>query len=256
MLPKNWDLRGMVAFTVLTIGLVAWDAPLPAGLAWIGMALALILPGYAVSVALWSQVDVAERMLYSLGLTLGLDILGGLILHVTPWGLNPLSWVAWLGGITLAGCAAAWHRRRTAKVEAELPRLRLDPGLLFGLGIALVIGVLAVFTAQASARQRGLPFTQLWALGANTAGTCHLQVGILNQENKPQSYELIVAIDGYGYELLTHADLASNEPWTALLALPCPTQTVHVDLYRSEDPKEIYRSVELSPTAFLTPSAP
>src|SRR3954468_21171576 len=74
----------------------------------------LVLPGLALTAALFptGALDVAERLLFSLGLSLAITALGGLVLQLTPWGLRPASWALLLGLVTLAAGAAAFLRWR------------------------------------------------------------------------------------------------------------------------------------------------
>jgi hypothetical protein len=78
-----------------------------------GLALVLVLPGYALTAALfpWSTLSGEKRFLFSLGLSLALTALGGFVLHWTPWGISPESWAVLLGGMTLLGCGIAFARR-------------------------------------------------------------------------------------------------------------------------------------------------
>src|SRR3954454_24445758 len=80
----------------------------------VALPFALVLPGLALTLALFpaGALDGAERLLFSLGLSLAVTALGGLVLHLTPWGLRPASWALLLGAITLAAGVAAFLRRR------------------------------------------------------------------------------------------------------------------------------------------------
>src|SRR5436190_816373 len=72
--------------------------------------LVLILPGYAISVALLqARLGLAARLALSLGLSLALAACAGLVLNLTPWGLNSASWLALLVLVTLAASIAAGY---------------------------------------------------------------------------------------------------------------------------------------------------
>src|SRR3954471_19437230 len=76
----------------------------------VALPFALVLPGLALTLALFPAgvPDGAERLLFSLGLSLAVTALGGLVLHLTLWGLRPASWTLLLGAITLAAGVAAF----------------------------------------------------------------------------------------------------------------------------------------------------
>ena len=80
--------------------------------------LVFILPGYALTCALLPTVKFgAERFVLSLGLSLAAVIVGGLLLNLTPFGLQTDSWAILLGGITLGASAVAIVRRRRQGVS-------------------------------------------------------------------------------------------------------------------------------------------
>src|SRR5262245_13049507 len=72
-----------------------------------GLPLALALPGYALMAASApsSTLGPAERLTFSVGGSIAMSVLGGLVLDETAWGLRPVSWAVLLGGATLLACA-------------------------------------------------------------------------------------------------------------------------------------------------------
>src|SRR6266516_7404066 len=87
---KNLDL--IVTMTIATLN-VLW-ALLASHIPVIGIILALplvfVLPGYTLTAALFHNrsLGVPARLLFSFGLSLAIDILGGLILNLLPTGLR------------------------------------------------------------------------------------------------------------------------------------------------------------------------
>lgn len=82
-----------------------------------GVLLALVLPGYALSAAAFRMrsVRTAERAALTLGLSLSVAILGGLVLDALPSGLETDTWLFLLGGVTVtASVIALWRRTRHA----------------------------------------------------------------------------------------------------------------------------------------------
>ncbi|HEU4783249.1 MAG TPA: DUF1616 domain-containing protein [Ktedonobacterales bacterium] len=82
-----------------------------------GVLLALVLPGYALSAAVFRMrsVRTAERAALTLGISLSVAILGGLVLDALPGGLETQTWLFLLGGVTVtASVIALWRRTRHA----------------------------------------------------------------------------------------------------------------------------------------------
>ncbi|MBV9354691.1 MAG: DUF1616 domain-containing protein, partial [Chloroflexi bacterium] len=79
--------------------------------------LVLLLPGYALTAAVdpeW-RFDVPERLVLTLGGSLVVATLGGLVLNWTAWGLQAGSWAALLAGTTLSASALALRRRQRVR---------------------------------------------------------------------------------------------------------------------------------------------
>lgn len=234
LLPSNW-----LVGRILTLPLV------------------FVLPGYALTSALFTgrEFGIAERLLFSLGLSLVCVILGGLLLNLTPWGLRADSWALLLGGITLGACMVTLVRRRR---EGIPPSGWLSPGnigfhfrqgLLLGLAALIVCGAVAI--SVIGAEQQPYPgFTQLWILpgsGANAKDAVRL--GVSNMESTTMEYRLAVNVDGKVVKEWPSIDLNPNEKWQATLLLSqaghTGTAKVEADLYRADAPTTIYRHVVL-----------
>lgn len=91
----------------------ATDAPQPIRVVF-GMALVLILPGFATVCAVipGREFSWGERMLASLGLSLGITICVSVVLAATPIGLSRGSASVALGVGTAAIASYAWMRTR------------------------------------------------------------------------------------------------------------------------------------------------
>lgn len=219
--------------------------------------LVLVLPGYALISALFPRnlLGVVERLVFSLGLSLSIVVLGGLVLNWTPFGLRASSWAVFLAGITLGASAIALIRRRGQSVSAPgwlrvgNVGLTLRQGLLLGLAAVIVCGAIAVSIIGAE-RQSYAGFTQLWILptaGANAENAFRL--GVSNMESTAMEYRLAVNMDGKVVKEWPSIDLNPNEKWEVTLVL-APTRSagvarVEADLYRAEAPTTIYRHVVL-----------
>ena len=216
-----------------------------------------MLPGYALTASVFPRrsLGAVECLVFSLGLSLVIVVLGGLVLNWTPFGLRASSWSVLLGSITLGACVVALARRRGQSIPAaglsgiKGIGLTFRQGLLLGLAVVIMCGAIAV--SNIGAAQQPFPgFTQLWILpagGADPKNAVHL--GVSNMESTAMEYRLAVNVDRKVVRVWPSIDLKPNEKWQTTLVLP---QTAHIGalrveavLYRTNAPTTIYRHVVL-----------
>lgn len=162
------------------------------------LALALVLPGYALSAVVfppgslrsWQPGPWLLRGIWAAGLSLAASVLGGLILNLTPGGLTRTNWAVFLGALTLLAVAVAliqsWRRGGVpdpgqARRPAGRPRAprasRASRARALAIGGcalgAVVLGIAAIRVAQVSAeRHNPSDFAQLWLVpGTSSAAT-------------------------------------------------------------------------------------
>ncbi len=255
MKHRSMDLLAVVATTIVAAVLAVLVPPDIVLIRILTLPLVLLLPGYALVSALFPNrsLGVAERLMFSLGLSLPIVILGGLALNWTPFGLRASSWAVLLAGITLAASAVALVRRRGQSMSAPgwlsvgNVGFTLRQGLLLGLAAAIVCGAVAVSIIGAE-RQSYAGFTQLWILPAGGANAENaVRLGVSNMESTAMEYRLAVNVGGKVVKQWPAIDLEPNKQWEATLVLP-PTASVarvEADLYRADAPTTIYRHVVL-----------
>ena len=176
---RNTDLAVTAAVTVaaaLVTGLIGGGGP---GIAWLrvlaGVPLVLVLPGYALtafclpgrsprgfSPLLW-------RGLWTVGLSLAVAVLGGLVLNLTPAGLTRVSWAILLAGVTILALAVtAWLRTSSPRTGSPRTGRGWRPtrptGVAAGYAVAaLALAGAATWLAVASGGWQQTPaFAQLW----------------------------------------------------------------------------------------------
>ena len=106
-----WAAVGAVA---LSVGLISVTGGAAIYLRYVfGSALVLFLPGYALIEALYpkGELDELTRFALSIGLSLAITPLTGLVLNYTPFGIRLLPVAISLAAITLALLLAALHRK-------------------------------------------------------------------------------------------------------------------------------------------------
>jgi len=218
--------------------------------ALIGLPLVLFVPGYAIVAAAFptDRLGTIERLLFSLGASLALAALAGLLLHWTALGLRPAAWAVALGNLTLVASLVALVRRRQKPASTRVRRIAgmtLVEGGLLGLAALLVVGALLI-ARDGALQQRATGFTQLWVLPDSAAKDESVRLGVSNREPSDVGYRLLVTASGTIIGSWPQITLGPDEQWEATVALPTTqpiSTTVEVVLYRLDAPDTAYRRV-------------
>lgn len=248
---------------VVTLALPALgEGPVRAILA---LPLVLVVPGYALTLALLPRLRLGagERLVLSLGLSLALAALGGFVLNWTPWGLRPQPWAVLLALTTLASGAVA-GARRAVPARVGVPEGRGAPGSPVAmhpssgsraplpallLALATVVAGAAWWTARGGAvQQASAGFTQLWVLPAAGGDALTVRLGVHSREPAPVSYRLRLEVEGALIREWPAVTLDPGEQWEAVATLS-PSQgaagPIKAVLYRADAPATAYRHVLL-----------
>src|ERR1017187_10308055 len=131
---KNFDVIITLLIVVINVG---WtqipNHPLPVGII-LALPLVLILPGYMLTQTLFGkpsptlvpssnlilqprlkigqQINAADKIVLSLGLSMAIDVVVGFALNILPIGLQGLSWILSLGIITTVFALLVMFLRR------------------------------------------------------------------------------------------------------------------------------------------------
>jgi uncharacterized membrane protein len=267
MIRKSLDLVLVctLALAALTLALLGASSPVLRLL--FGLPLVLVLPGYAVTAAIFPRRSLggADRALFTLGMSLSTVILCGFVLNRTPWGLRPESWAVMLSDVTLGGGLIAFTRRQliptrpgngardeqphtAMSIAVARQRIGLSGGqsLLFGLAIAVFAG--AMLLARGEAALRPDPnVMQLWMLPDDQAAPHTLRVGV-NSVGLAGTYRLDIQRGGYTIHEWPALTITPGQTWQALLTLEGQqpgSGPFEACLYRSEEPNIVYRRVAL-----------
>jgi uncharacterized membrane protein len=254
MRRKNLDLLVIEFLAVLNI---VW-ALLPTRPVFISIILAFplvfVLPGYTLTEALFRQqsLNASHRLLFSLGLSLALDIVGGFILNILPIGLQALSWAVFLGLLTTVFCSLVVYLRRGAQFQAtRLLRFRFNVFAYLLFGLAIVVATLSVLYSIIGVEQQPHPgFTQLWMLPATQNGQgCAVRLGIQSSESTSVNYRVVMTTNGSQATTWPSVVLAPQQEWNRLVPVTVGTTGstfVEVQLYRLDKPLSVYRQVHLT----------
>ncbi len=131
--------------------------------------LVLYLPGYTLALALLPPAALSrvEFLLVSVTLSIAVSALGGLLLGLTPNGLNPLSWTLMLSAVAIAGALVA-SRRSAADASTDDRRSgwprpgRVEVAVL--VVATLAVAAILTGTTVIASRMVAPPPAQLWML--------------------------------------------------------------------------------------------
>jgi uncharacterized membrane protein len=209
--------------------------------------LLLFVPGYALTLALFrhKSLTAAERLLFSVGLSISLAALGGLVLNYTPWGLQAGSWLAWIVGVSLAAGVAAFLVQQEPLLVTTRRSVSTPPARDLTLfGAAAAFAVIALLLASQPAPVEGnVGYTSLWMIPDQTGHPTAVQVGIASSELNSTTYNLRLELNGQPLNEWEDITLQPGEKWSDRATLP-PTkgsEKVEAFLYRTSNPGKLYR---------------
>jgi uncharacterized membrane protein len=234
----------------------------------------MLFPGYVFLVALLPKrgnLDGVERLALSIGLSLAIAPLVGLVLNFTPWGLNTFALT--LSLLVLVFCLAGvglYRQRRLPREERFEPlvallAVKLGTNRPLGdrvLSVALVLALLGTIAGVAYATGRHVKtssFSEFYVVGPQ--GTVanyptmlapeeegRVILGIVNHEREATTYRLATAINEARPEELTSVTLEVGRKWEQLVgfsfSIEAPDQQVRFLLYKGTD-SEPYHTLRL-----------
>jgi uncharacterized membrane protein len=267
MRRSNLDIFLATLLAALTIALVFLHIKPGGVLVLFGFLLVFILPGYTLSVALfpaysWSTM---ERIVFTLGLSLVLPILGGIIFYYLSIPLQGETWVLFLGLVVFAtGALAIVRRSRLAKVPTRRGSDTIPvvykfiyptPGqfLIFGLSAVIILGAI-IYARGVAATQPATEIVQLWILPGNSTNVPSVEIGVFSNEFAPHKFSLWLERDGYTIQSWPQLVLEPGKKWQVTVPLDTNlpgTGPLEVYLYLQGQPNLPYRHVMLWPDQLI-----
>lgn len=257
---RNLDIFAAFFVSLLAVGLVL--AHLNSGLLGIliGLLLVFVSPGYIVSIAIFpeSTWSFMERTILTMGLSLAVSVLGGIVLYPLKVPLTTENWALFYGVVCLVMGSIAITRRLIKQYPARrktdrapdshahlLPRpLQLG---MFALAALLFLGAMTL--AQTMAKYYpDTEIVQLWLLPAD-GDSPSVRIGAMVNDSAPREYSLWLERGGYTVQIWEHITLTPNERWETVVALDnLPgAGPLEAYLYRYDQPSVPYRRVILWP---------
>jgi uncharacterized membrane protein len=246
----------IVAFLTLLCAVMAPLLPVDVLSLLFALPLALVLPGYALTAAIFArrQIDPTQVAVLSLGLSLCVLALGALPLNYVPGGIGPVAWAVLLALVALNGCRVAALRRPSAAKTAGArawPRLRLTApagGLLGAALLCVAAAFVLAFTTTSAKHADG--YTALWLLPPTQANAAAggAQVGVRSEEQARTSYLLRVRVGDRPRRIVRRFSLDPAEARVLRLTPTSPQSSVAPvpvsgALYLQSEPDNAYRRV-------------
>ncbi len=227
-----------------------------------GALFVFILPGYVIASTVFDLRTwrLAERILLSVGLSIAIDIISGLLINLASDGLVTTSWGAVLGAITVGGALVAlvrwWGKPTRRQTDAAMPpELRkksfrdtyFASPLVRVMALVSVVAVAGAFTISllAAYNTPSAGFTQLWLLPP--ADSASVQVGVRNEEQTTKEYTVQLTASGSPLYTWNYISLEPGQSWTTTAPLPADVANssfqvpVEATLYLANAPNEPYR---------------
>jgi len=232
--------RDLLWINVLGITLIGVIGLFPTSFVriFIGVPFILFFPGYTLICALFPknpELDGIERVALSIGLSIAVVPLLGLVLNYTQFGIRLYPVLVSLFAFTFLMSVAAVYRRRKLNVKdrfvpsfsMNVPRWgemnRVDKSLSMGVVIGVVVSG-ALISSFVAAPRVGEKFTQFYVLGPNGKvegyptnltlgenGTVIL--GVINQEYEEVNYDVVTWLDNETIGTIEDIVLMHEEKW-------------------------------------------
>lgn len=248
---RNLDLLAVAALTIIAATVVLTSFGGSVIRVAFGVPLALLLPGYALTAALFprSTMGLTERLAITLGIGLAALAVIGVALNWTRPGLTPATWSLALTAVTLVAVLIAVVRRRGIGDEPfDLSSVRITGWQWATFGAAALVLTAAILIARAGALDaRGDGFTQLSMVPLSHSTRTDVQIGVTNRENSSVGYVLELVSGGQMQTSWT-IELRPGETWqttTTVERVKAGTRTSAL-LYRLDAPQVPYRQVALA----------
>lgn len=228
----------IIAITIITIPLVYFTG----GGFRIAFSLIVLLfcPGYSLLAALLpgcSEIKLLERIALSLGVSIAVVSVIGLILHYTPFGLGLNSVHITTTVFILIAAIIGWYRAGRIKQEKEhaesaglfyhwqrLKRLPRTDRVLTVTLMAIIVVCIGIFCYVVFTPTQGEHYTEFYILDAQgttvdypdeviIGESLQFTVGVVSHEENPTVYRIEVIMNGIEVNSVVTGIIGQNEQW-------------------------------------------
>jgi Protein of unknown function (DUF1616) len=251
------DLEAAVGGAALC-ALLALGLPFDLLRVLVGAPLLFFLPGYAIAAAIFARgrIQRSHFLVFSVGLSLAVLVLGALVLNYLPGGIRAGWWAVLLFLVVLGACRGAALRRPKQAgppIALSLPRAnRAQVGLLAGGALLALAAVILAFVPLSATNAIG--YTEIWIQPLEVSEGPGVRIGVGSGERDDSSYRLVVEFgDGEGeatrqltlapgQKLELELEPPDDSPAATPGAVPVPVTTT---LFKedSPEPDQAFRQV-------------
>jgi len=267
--------NGLLPLNLLVLGLVVAILFFPSNVLRIvlGLPFVLFFPGYTLVSALFPKregMSGIERVALSLGVSIAIVPIIGLILNYTIWGIGLESVLYSIVSFILISSIIGWFRGKRLteqerfNVEFQLGVPRWSGGawnrtlsIILIIAILVALGTLGYFMAKPKV---GEGFTEFYILGLNGKAADYPKeirlgneekviVGIVNLEHEVVSYRVEIKIDGVKNNEAGPVVLANEQKWEEIVSFmpdkSGDSQEVEFLLYKNEETEPYLKPLHL-----------
>lgn len=267
-------LDDLIAIGMTTVALLAAVLLLPHSpiRVVLGLPFVLFFPGYTLIAALYPRkddLDGVERLALSLGLSLAVVPLIGLVLNYTPWGIRLAPILVGLTLFTVICSVLAATKRESlspaerfpADVRPVLEVMRGWPWVTIGISTAVIAVILMIGfrTGVLGGSRVGETFTEFYVLGPGgkaegyprrvfAGQPAEVILGVVNHEARPASYSIQIRAGDDLLRTLGPIALPNEQKWEdrVTFAPARPGERVKVEfLLFLDEGSHLYRSLHL-----------
>jgi uncharacterized membrane protein len=262
VIRRNRDLAGVALVAAIgAVVVVRLSAPVAVRIV-VALPLVFATPGYALARALFSgkELDRSYRLLLSLGLSLSLAIVTGLLLDATTVGLDARSWAVALSAETWISCVVAILRpRQRDDVVEPVPsgrtwKLRRRDVVLFVVAACIFTGAVA-FARTPLPAPKVQGYTALWLLPGPGGHRSDFRIGVKSGELKLVHYRLVVRVGSQVVKERNFQLEPSGVLQTSVRVNDAASSkhSIRALLYRGDKSRSIYRSARILPATVQNP---
>ena len=229
----------LVAITLLLFPAAAFTSGVPRII--LGLPLVLFIPGYILLSALFpgrGSLSGIERITFSIGLSIAVAIIIGIILNYTPWGISLYPILISATIFVVVTASVAWYRSLKSyeefsiTVNINLSRWRETAGLDKILSLSLVVAVLialgSIGYVIAVPKHEQL-FTEFYILSldgkaenyprqAVLGEPVEIIIGIVNHEDIVISYLVDIRVNDIENSQVSTEELANGDRWEEMVS--------------------------------------
>jgi hypothetical protein len=215
------------------------------------IALVTILPGYAITTAIFvnTPLGITEKIAFSCGFSLGMTSLGGLLINFTQLGIQPTSWVILLGGVSIIGNVVALVRiKDQAQVDLRVVHVPLQVKQVVFIFFAAAIMFGSYWYARNGAENRSLPATTRMWINWTDESQNNIVLKVQNLENIPMEYQVQLSTLSGQLQSWPPITLNTGDVWEGEYEMPpnaAESDFIKATLFQIDSPGNVYREVFL-----------